>query len=241
MDSVLEQSQDRTSRRRLAWLGALPPLARHILRTMPWLTLIAGCLAGTAFLTLMAHLGKPSHSALSEGTIRFAFLPAIAALTFVLRSPFRPVTLATPVPAWLTPAVHVVLALPVLAATYWAQLRIMTDAFPPWAVGHQPADYPLTAQLIAWCAVTVGAAACVDRSRYADLGGAVAMPVSFAVIGIAWYEPASHKFLADPPASPGELTTAWYVIAAAALILAGLAMRDQWNRYTRRRRSERGT
>jgi hypothetical protein len=134
----------------------------------------------------------------------------------------------------------VALAVPIMAVTYWAQLRIMTGSFPLLTVAHRQAVYPLTAQLVAWCAVAVAAAECVDRSRYADLGGAVAVPVSLAAIGIAWYAPASHKYLAGPPASQGELTIAWYVIAAVALSVAGLAMRDQRHRYTRRRRRRRG-
>ena len=239
MDSLLEKAPYRTSRRRLSWLAALPLLARHIVRTMPWLTLITGCLACMAFLALMARLASPSHSPLTDGTVRLAFLPAVAALTFVLRCPFRPVTQATPVPAWLTPAAQVVLALPLLAAAYWLELRIMTGTFPPRMVAHQPAIYPLTAQLAGWCAVAIAVAACVDRSRYADLGGAVAVPVSLAVIGTAWYAPASHRFLADPPASQGELTIAWYLIAAVAVICAGAAMRDQWHRCARRIRRPR--
>ena len=234
MDSLIEKDPCRTSSRRASWLGALPLLARYSTRTMPWLTLMTGCLAGTAFLTVMAHLPNPSHLPLSEGTVRVTFLPAIAALTFVTRCPFRPLTQATPVPAWLTPAAQLVLALPILAATYWLQLRIMTGTFPPRAVAHQPAVYTLTAQLVGWCVIAAAAAACVDRSRFSDLGGAVAMPISLAVIGIAWYLPASHKFLANPPASAGELTIAWYVVAAVAFVCTGAAMRDQWHRYARR-------
>jgi hypothetical protein len=234
MDSLLDKAESRTSRRRWSWLGALPLLAGHIARMMPWLTLIIGCIAGTAYLALLAHIASPGQPGLSEGSVRFAFLPAIAALAFVLRGPFRPLTHAVPIPAWLAPAAQVALALPVLAATCLVQLRIMTGTVPLRAVAHLPALYPLIAQLVAWCAVTVAVAAWVDRSRYADLGGAVAVPVSFAIIGLAWYTPASHKFLAEPPASAAKLTIAWYVIAAVALACSVAAMRDQWHRYTRR-------
>ena len=125
-------------RPRMSWLRALPLLARPIARTMPWVTLITGCLAGTAFLAVMARVADTSHSPLDQGTVRLAFLPAIAALAFVLRAPFRPLTQATPVPAWLAPAGHIVLAAPVLAVTCWAQLRIMAHTIPP----HAPATRP---------------------------------------------------------------------------------------------------
>ena len=205
-------------------------LIRHVARTMPWLTLISGCLAGTGFLVLMTHLADGSHMPLTQGTVRFAFLPVVAALAFLLRCPFRPLIQVTPVPAWVTPVAHVLLGAPVLGVTCLVQLRILASTFPASAV-HPPAVYPLLAQLVGWCAVTIAVAACVERSRFADLGGAVGVPASLAVIGMAWYLPASHKFLASPPAAVHELTAAWYVVAAAALVLTGTAMRDPWHRY----------
>ena len=202
---------------------------------MPWVTLITGCLAGTAFLAVMARVAGTSHSPLGPGTVRLAFLPAIAALAFVLRAPFRPVTQATPVPDWVAPAGHLLLAAPVLAVTCWAQLRIMTHTIPPHALGHPPAIYPVIAQLTGWCAVTMAAAACADRSRYADLGGAIAAPVSFAAIALAWYSPVTSRFLIEPPATAHGVTIAWYAIATAALALTCAAMRDRWHRYSRSR------
>jgi hypothetical protein len=224
-----------TARRsRASWLRVLPLLARHIARTMPWTTLMAGCLAGSIFLAFLAHVARGSHWQLSQGTVRFAFLPAIAALAFVPRAPFRPLSQATPVPAWVVPVCHLLLAAPVLVATCWAQLRVSNYTIPPHSLGHAPAVYPLIAQLAGWCAVTAGAAAWVDRSRYADLGGAIAAPASFAVIALASYAPVGARFLAEPPATAHAVTVTWYAIATAALTLACLAMRDQWHRYSRR-------
>jgi hypothetical protein len=77
---------------------------------------------------------------------------------------------------------------------------------------------------------TVATAACADRSRYADLGGAIAAPVSFAFIALAWYAPVTSRFLLDPPASAHSVAIAWYAIATAALALTWVAMRDQWQR-----------
>ena len=220
-------------RPRLSWLRALPLLARPITQTMPWATLITGCLAGTVYLAVMAHVAGTSHRPLGQGTVRLAFLPAIAALAFVLRAPFRPLTHATPVPAWLAPAGHILLAVLVLAVTCWAQLRIMARTIPPHTLSHPPAVHPLIAQLTGWCAITVAAAACADRSRYADLGGAIAASASFAVIALAWYAPVSARFLVEPPATAHGVTIAWYTIATAALALTCAAMQDHWHRYTR--------
>jgi hypothetical protein len=219
-------------RRRLAPLRAVPLLARPITRTMPWVTLLTGCVAGTVFLAVMAHAASISHWPLDQGSVRLAFLPAIAALAFVVRAPFRPLTQATPVPAWLAPAGHILLGAPILAVTCGAQLRIMAHTIPPHTLGHPPAIYPAIAQLTAWSVVTLAAAACVDRSRYADLGGAIAAPVSFAAIAFAWYAPITSRFLVEPPATAHTATIAWYAIATAAVALTCTAMRDHWHRYT---------
>ena len=225
----------RIRRPRRSWLRTLPLLTRPMTRTMPWVTLISGCLVGTGYLAVMARVADTSHSPLDLGTARLAFLPAIAALAFILRTPFRPLTQATPVPAWLAPAGHIALAAPVLAITRWAQLRIMAHTIPPHTLSHPPAIYPVIAQLTGWCAVTVAAAACADRSRYADLGGATAAPVSFAAIALAWYAPVTSRFLVEPSVTAHTVTIAWYAIATAALALTGAAMRDHWHRYTRNR------
>ena len=86
----------------------------------------------------------------------------------------------------MAPAGHLLLAVPILAATCWAQLRVVAQATP---AGHAPAGYPLIAQLTGWSAVAVAAAACTYRSRYADLGGAMAAPVSLGAVALSWYAP----------------------------------------------------
>ena len=116
--------------------------------------------------------------------------------------------------------------------TCWAQLRIIARTVPARGIGHPPAVYPVIAQLVGWCAVTVAAAAWVGRSRYADLGGAVAAPVGFAVIALAWYAPVTARYLTDPPATQHGVTITWYVVAAATSILACVGLRDRWHRYS---------
>ena len=73
---ALSASQYGGARRpRLSWLRALPLLARPITRTMPWVTLITGCLAGTAFLAVMARVAGTSHSPLDLGTAALPSFP----------------------------------------------------------------------------------------------------------------------------------------------------------------------
>lgn len=117
----------------------------------------------------------------------------------------------------------------VLALTCWTQLRIAAHTIPRSTLGHPAAVYPLIAQLTGWCAVTVAAAVCVDRSRYADLGGAVAAPVSLAAIALSWYAPVTGRFLVRPPASAQGVTIGWYAIAAAASVLTCVVMRELMN------------
>jgi hypothetical protein len=137
---------------------------------------------------------------------------------------------------WRSAAGHLLLTAPILAMTGWTQLRIMAHTVPPHTASQAPAVYPLIAQLTGWCAVTVAAAACVDRFRYADLGGAIAAPVTFAIIAFAWYLPVSSHFFVEPPATARGVTIAWYAIASAALAVTGAAIRDRWHLYTRKLR-----
>lgn len=219
-------------------LRVLPLLPRYLFRTMPWVTLITGCLVSLAIFTILVRVAHHDQASfwLDQGTIRLSMLPAAAALAFVPYVPFRPLTRATPVPAWVTPAGHLLLATPVLALTFWAQLRIMAPVIPP----HAPQDpqeprYALIAQLIGWSAIIVAAAACVARSRFADLGGAAAAPIGFALVAVAWYTPQTAEFLVHPPAAPHSVTIGWYAITAAALAITCAAMRDTWHRYRRSR------
>lgn len=239
--AAVGQPIPRARRPSLSWVRALPPLPRYIARTMPWLTLITGCVAGTAALAVTAQIVRDDWP-FGQGAVRLAFLPAIAALAFVPRARFRPLAQATPVPTWVDPIGHILLAVPVLALTCWAQLSILAHTqtiqtivlTPNSSLGaNAPAIYPLIAQLTGWCMIVVAVAACVDRTRYADLGGAIAAFAGLVAIGLAWYVPITNRVLVLPPASAHGVTIAWYVIAAVALALTCAAMRDPWHRYSR--------
>jgi hypothetical protein len=215
----------RPARPARSWSRALPALGRHVAGTMPWTTLVAGCAAGTGLLALLAYT---TSQALGPNVVALTFLPAVAALAFVPRDPFRPAAQAAPAPAWLTSAGQTLLAVPVLAVTCWGQLRLMDHT----AI-RPPGVYPLIAELTGWCAVSVAIAAGCDRSRYADLGGAVAAPVSLAIIAITRYVPRIDRLLVTPPGTARAVTIAWYIVAAAALVIGCAALRDRWRRYTR--------
>jgi len=214
-------------------------IARHVVRTTPWVTLIAGCLTGTALLAAAAYAAATQHWALNQDAVRLAFLPVIAALAFVPRDPFRPMAQTAPTPAWLTSAGQILLTLPVVAVTCLAQLSLMDYTIARLSQGstaHAPAIYPLIAQLAGWCALTLAAAACCDRSRYANLTGAVAGPVSFVIFALARYAPRIDRLFDAPPGTAHAVTAAWYIVAATATALLVAALRDRWQRYARKLR-----
>jgi hypothetical protein len=220
----------RTGRR---WPRALPALARHMTRTMPWGPLLGGCLSGLALLALLAYVADRSHSPLDQTQVRLTFVPALAGLAFVARAPVRPLAVAAPMPAWVTPAGQLLLAGPVLAATVALQLGLVAHTSPRGSA--LPAIYPLLAQLTGWAALVVAAAAGCDRSRYADLSGAVAGPAGLAVIAAGWFTPGLTRLLVPPAATDRAATVAWYLVTAASLALTGAALRDPWHRYLRLR------
>lgn len=222
-----------------SWLRAAPALLRYAARTTPWATLLAGCLTGTAALWLLRYVADTTHTSVDQNTMRFTILPTIAALAFVPRAAFRPLVDATPVPAWTASAGQTILAAPVVVMTCWVQLLLLYPRTPHGVSCHAPAIHPLLAQLTGWCALAVAVAVGTDRSRYADLGGALAAPASLAVIALATYGPVTSHLLETPPAGKHAVTAAWYSIATAAVALTYLAMRDRWHRYTRRRSKQR--
>jgi hypothetical protein len=224
-------------------LAAVPPhrtrsallVARQAVTMMPWATLVAGSAVGTAVLAVLAYFARTSHTPLDETTVRLTLLPAVAALTYVPHDPLRPLAQTVPLPGWIASLTQIVCAVPALALTSWVQLVIMAHTHPAAARHHLTAIYPLIAQLTGWATLALAIAACCDRSRYADLAGAIAAPITLAMIAFAWFTPGVKDLLVTGPATPRSATIAWYSIAAASLGITTAALRDPWHRYTRRR------
>jgi len=214
------------------WTRALPYLARHIFTTMPWGTLLAGCVSGTIVLALMAHFA--GHSPLDQNTVRLTLLPAVASLAFVPHVHFRPLIQTTPVSIWVASAAQMLLAVPVLAITSAVQLDLMASTFPAPYRSQLPAVSPLIAQFTGWSLLALSIAAGCERTRYTALSGAISAPITFVAIAAAWFIPPLRRHLLSPPDTAMAATIAWYAIATAALIVAILATRDQWHRYARR-------
>jgi hypothetical protein len=177
----------------------------------------------------------------------------------LLQDPVRPLAASLLVRAWLTAAVRLGLALPVLAATCRAQLWLAAVAaaasapaglggtgvpgpgvpapgLPGGGVSPAPLPWPgLAAEFAAGCAIAL-AAALVARGRWQDLDGAVAAPAALAVIAAVAVLPL-HLL----PTAMAGLTAAqrqawimagvrWTGVAAAAAGVGSWGRRDQWDR-----------
>jgi hypothetical protein len=105
--------------------GIAVAAARHLAGTMPWGVLIASCAVGLG-VSLAAHQLADSlqQPAIITLTARAAFVPVVGGITFLAAEPHRPLTASLPAPAWLTTAVHLMLALPLLGLTAWIQLLL---------------------------------------------------------------------------------------------------------------------
>jgi hypothetical protein len=200
---------------------------RPLARTMPWGVLLAGCVGSVGAVLILGLTSSP----LEADQVRLVLLPIVAALCFVPHVYFRPVIQTVPVPSGLAAAGHTLLAAPLLAATCAVDLYVVAAR----SGGHAPAPalYPLVAQFTGWAAVAVLTATWCDRTRFASLNGALAAPVTIALITLAWTEPHLRRVLITPGAQPHAATAAWYAVAPVALVGAWAAGRDPWHRYTR--------
>jgi hypothetical protein len=106
----------------------------------------------------------------------------------------------------------------------------MAHTHPAVARHDLPGIYPLIAQLVGWAPIAI--AACCDRTRYADLTGAIAAPITLALIAFSWFTPGVKHLLVTGPATARTATIARYTIAAASLAITAAALRDTWHRYT---------
>jgi len=222
------------------------PAAVHLARTIPWPPLLAGCGTGAVIMVIVRFSGALQQPPAVVGAIRLGFVPVITGLSFLLREPGRNLAVTFPAPGWLTTAAHLALAVPVLAAASWIQFTLAADALPDPAGPAVPLPWvALPAELAAWCAVTIAAAALVARSRWDHLGGAVAAPATFALLAILgfgrWHLlPAFPAPTRTAHASWEYAHWAWALLALAACGVSCWASRDRWSRLRRPRRAAPG-
>jgi 1,4-dihydroxy-2-naphthoyl-CoA hydrolase len=217
-------------------------LAGPAARTIPWGPLLAGCGAGVCAGLAMALFRGPIRS--PPGVmlgLRAGFVPVMTGLAFLLDDPHRQLTAALPVRAWLTRAVRVLLALPVICATAWAEFVLGTRALAadPRGPDARPAALPwtaLAAELAAWCLLALAAAAIMARTRWHDVGGVVAALGALATIAVLAVAPLHllPTAFTDMTAAERQAWTLawrlWLVVALVAAALAAWASRDPWLR-----------
>jgi hypothetical protein len=199
--------------------AALP----HLAATMPWGTLLGGCAIGLAISVVgYRFAGAASDSAGVTAVVRAAFVPLVLVAAFLAADPHRPLVAALPAPAWLTAATHTALALPVLAGTAALQLRLAAAEL---AAGQRYTGVPghlprlmLSAELAAAAAIALAAAGVVARTRWRELGGAIAAPASLAVI-------------AATQATWADVTWRILLVGALAVATGAWAQRDPGLRW----------
>ena len=228
--------------------GSAAALAGHVAGMMPWRPLLAGCLTGIAVTVALRIFAGPTESPadLAVG-IRASYVPVVAALAFVLHDPHRQLTGTLPARAWLTPAIRVAMALPLLALSGAIQLQIATRALAAdlHAAGQPTAAVPwvaLTAELAAWCALALTLAAGFERTRWHDLAAFMAAIVALAVVGALAMLPLHLLPTAITDMTRTQLRQwaaawrLWAAVGAAGILTAGWAVGDPWRRLRLPRR-----
>lgn len=197
------------------------PAAPHLVRTVPWAVLIAACATGLAISLVSSQFLNPLRS--TGGVLLVSHLSAVplaAAIAFLAWLPDRSLTATLPAPCWLSHAFRVACALPVIGLTAFIQYELARRELAVGSAAAQPGRVSWPTQLAefcAWLAVATAAAAAVDRTRWRELGGAVAAPITLALIGL---------LVAVPSYSAGD----WWATALAAGLVAAGESRDPWRR-----------
>ncbi|HUB41462.1 MAG TPA: hypothetical protein VMA72_21680 [Streptosporangiaceae bacterium] len=222
--------------------GSQTALAWHVAGMVSWGPLLAGCLTGIGVTIALRIFAGPIETPVDLGAgVRASFAPVVAGLAFLLHDPHRQLTGALPARAWLTPAIRVALALPVLALSGIIQLRVAAHALAVdlHAAGQPAAGLPwvaLTGELTAWCALALALAAGLERTRWRELTGVGAaigtlasagalalLPLHILPAAIIFMNSAErHYWMAA-----AEL---WVATGVTAALVAGWAAGDPWRR-----------
>jgi hypothetical protein len=239
--------------------GAVFALTGHVARFVPWGALAAGACAGLGFSLAVRGFANPAapQAELITG-VRLAFLPPMVSLGFVLHDRHRQLAGALPVPTWVTSALRLCLALPVIALTCWLQFWLVASALAATSTGQAGTPVagaaaagggretlpvpPLVTEFVGCCVIMLGVAAAVERGRWRDLGGGAGVPAALAVLaalaGLSMLKGSPVRLLpttfdAMTAAQRHEWDRAWLAWAAvglAAAMAAGWSSRDPWRR-----------
>ena len=217
-------------------------LAWHVTGLLAWGPLLAGSITGIAVTVALRIFAGPIETPVELGAgVRASFVPVVAGLAFLLHDPHRQLTGALPARAWVTPAIRIGLAAPVLALTGIIQLHVAARALAAdLHADRQPAAglpwIALSAEVGAWCALVLALAAGLDRTRWRDLSGFAAAALALALVAALALLPLHllpAAVIAMTKAQQNRWTVAWrsWVVAgAAALLVTGWAIGDPWRR-----------
>ncbi|HEY1616052.1 MAG TPA: hypothetical protein VGG25_00460 [Streptosporangiaceae bacterium] len=204
---------------------------------MPWEPLVAGMSAGLALSALIARFASAAEpQAELIMSVRLTFLPALAGLGFLLHDGHRQLAGALPVPSWRIPVLRLSLALPPAGVVCWLQLGLVTGALARSGAGRLPVP-PLATEFAGCCAVVLAVAAAAERSRWQDLGGAVAVPAALALQAVLALPPLRLLPTAFAGLTHAQHTAwlrawlAWAVLGLLAAALAAWFSRDPWHRH----------
>ena len=201
---------------------------------MPWVPLLAGCVAGLAVSVTGRIFAAPSHPNIAASLFicRAGFALVVAGQAVLLADPHRPVSSSMPAPAWLTTAIRVLLAVPLVAVTAAVQLGLASAGLPgvlPWV--------SLAAELAGWSAIALALAAGLQRTRWHDVAGVLAVPLALAAVAVLGQ---LHWQLFPAGLGDHSATVAWThagwrwaVVCAASLAIAAWSSRDSWRRASR--------
>jgi hypothetical protein len=219
----------------------------YLVRTQPW-----GAVAGAAGLGLFIVVVIASSSGLLQSPedlvigLRSAFVATSLGIAFVSSDATGELVEALPVPAWRLCAVRLALTLPALALSGAGQIVIGAHAFTVddrlQGLGHRPLAWPgLASELVGFCGLLVIATAVVNRSRWRDLGGALAAPLGLGLIALLALLPLGllpSTYLFSPTRvshrtwEQAEWT--WVAVAAVSGVIAAWANGDRWHRLRKR-------
>jgi hypothetical protein len=207
------------------------PATGYLVQTMPGRFLIAACGLGLTVSFVSSQFLSPHSSA--AGVLLLSWIataPVAASAAFLAATPDKILVTTLPGPSWLPHAVHLVAALLVIgpaAAVQFVITRAELAQTAPYAHPGQLSWESWLSQFTAWLMVSTATAATVDRTRWRDLGGALAMPIALALIALLLLAPSHSLWI-------------WWATIAVGASAALWQSRDPWSRIRAQGRRKEG-